>query len=274
MRLDIARAVAECHTRIMSNPPSQDPTAEPLGTIVKRAYDIFPAERLTGLGVCNCGICMDDRSQRAMAESDRADITVEMLRAFFDAATADSGLVPRNVARHLVPRILQMIAEGEEVFEAETYLERFELAEDANWTEPQNDLIASFRIAYIDSFKGEARGIEPMLDDVLCMFAKGGFDLVPIMAQIENWSTQNLIDRFWVDWCSWCSPGVWRTAFWSPVSDREADALRASEKLTADWYRDLGRHVLDQVFDDAPENTRLWQRAADVEVALSYFDES
>ena len=94
--------------------------SETLDTIIAEAWDVFPEARLTGLGVCNCPICMDDEGQRRMAEIERGEISTEMLREWFNAAAGDDGLVPHKVATHLAPRILAMIAQGEDVFEVET----------------------------------------------------------------------------------------------------------------------------------------------------------
>ena len=188
------------------------PAAEDIAALVERAYEVFPTQRLTGLGVCNCGICMSDAEQARVAARERREITTEDLRAWYDAAASDSGLVPRSVAEHLAPRVLHMVAENEDVFELEVAFRRFAFGDPDHWLGDQRALLDAFRDAYLDRLPLRHARRGTLLDDALCLLALGRFDLDTIFQQIEAWPPADLINRLWCDWCGWGRHGVWRTS--------------------------------------------------------------
>lgn len=249
---------------------SIDPRIAPL---IERTYEVFPAQKLNGLGVCNCGMCMEDHEQAEVAAKDRREILETDLAIWNSAVPADSGLVPQNVARHLAPCLLKVLATGSELaWLEETTLNKTGFGDRNRWTGEEAELLDAFRDSYLDLFRGDERQSE-LLDDALCTLANGRYDLHPALSHLETWPVEDLILRLWKDWVSWTrQPSVWRCSFWDPTGENEAEYLLPAKELTSEWYR--GPHVrnaLEHVFNSHEEASEIWQKASYVEIALASF---
>lgn len=132
-------------------------------------------------------------------------------------AACDRGGVPQETWKYLLPRILEILAAGEDV--SNTGLEvsfcRFETGNPKNWSAKEWAVLDRFQRTYLHQHIIE--GGQYLLDDVICMFRRGGWPLADLLHQVASVSDKELALRLWHDWCSWCAPGndrIWITAFW------------------------------------------------------------
>ncbi|MGB3316878.1 MAG: hypothetical protein WBB85_21015 [Albidovulum sp.] len=128
---------------------------------------------------------------------------------------------PKGVAKstwsYLLPRILEILAIGEDVSNValEVSLNRFETGNRDNWTSDEWKILDEFQRHFL---KREIESkTENYLDDTICMFRLAGWPLKDLLEQVVSTSDVILAQRFWNDWCNGVVPGresIWITAFW------------------------------------------------------------
>lgn len=181
--------------------------------IIKDAYRLFAVPTPASTDVCDC--CMNPKIERDFFHPPIDKLPVDYVRDWYFAAYDPSG-VSKQTWTYLLPRILEILAAGEEVSATglEVSLSRFGTGNPANWSPDQWRILDQFQHAYLK--RAVEDGTEPV-DDVLCMFRLGGWPLAELLDQVAEMPTETLARRFWNDWCKDHVPGregVWITAFW------------------------------------------------------------
>ena len=203
-----------------------EPNDVELQNIISDAYDVFRVPKPTDDGVCDC--CVSKEIKTSFFKFTPNELPLNYLREWFGGA-ADRE-IDQNLWRWLLPRVLEFLVKKQEIscFGIEVTLRRFPTGDSQRWSPKEWSILERFRIAFIESQKvrksvealESSGGLnEPLLDDVLCMFALAGWSPSDIFSQIFTWSDEELVERFWHDWCSWTmSPSVWITSFWDDPS--------------------------------------------------------
>jgi len=156
-----------------NRPALRPAVAEVYETFRRHAAPPFP------LDVClHC--CVSEKVERELREWPLERITA---RHFYEYNNSAKGLVqPVREVKHLLPRMLDLLAEGEEIHHSiELALVRLGQCPDDTWDGKERQVLDRFAITYFDGIlHGERRWYEGPLS-VLLMFDIGGFAVQPLL---------------------------------------------------------------------------------------------
>lgn len=216
---------------MFSPPGAQVGPDHPFFEIIDEAYRVFRCPKPKSIEVCeNC--CMAATIEADFFRPQIRELPIEYVRDWFFAAYQPPGVAPETWT-YLLPRILEILAAGEEVSSAgfEVSLNRFETGNPANWTAQRWSVLNRFQRAFLDR---EIRRPNDFLDDFVCMFGLAGWDLDGLVTQIESASDKELAERFWHDWVQHRAPGregIWITAFWKSHANSTMFDFYTSKRL-------------------------------------------
>ncbi len=241
----------------------REPLSPKLGQIVEEAYHVFACPPPPDLGVCQF-CCMYPEIETDFLNHSPRELTEAYIRDWYFAAVAGENgrVVHKPIANWVMPRVLEMLAQGAEPASVgdEVVLQRLAAGDSTRWNDNQNHVLERFQWAYIDNLPNCDDRV--MLDDVLCMFALAGFETPPLTDHLMGWSDAALVNTLWRDWVSiYNHRSIWRTAFW------EANELPAQHIWN--WYlsEDLQERMTRIALDDEV-NDQLCRRASDVELTI------
>lgn len=227
--------------RRQAAPGAKSPPSHPFFDVVQDAYRVFACPKPTRTGVCeNC--CMSPEIEADFFRPAIEDLPLRYLQDWFFAACDPDTGVGQPVWTWLLPRILEVLAVGEEpsAVALELSLGRYETGVRDRWTPERWRVLDRFQRLWLQ------RAILPsdrvFLDDALCMFARGGWPLEDLLAQVAAAPDDALALRFWNDWCD-VPPGresVWITPFWDEPQRSRVFGFYTSE----DMRRRMERLVL------------------------------
>ena len=207
----------------------------PFFDIIEQAYRVFASPKPTDIGVCK-QCCMDPAIEADFFNPDIRELPLIHVRDWYNGACAPNG-VPQETWRYLLPRILEILAAGEDVCNTalEVSLRRFATGKPENWSPHEWAVLDRFQRTYLHQ---QIDSGEHFLDDVICMFALGGWPLAELLLQVASVSDRELAQRLWRDWCSWSATGqedVWITAFWDEPNKSTVFEFYTSQDCTAEW---------------------------------------
>ncbi len=222
----------------------------PFHAVIAEAYRVFDFPTPSETGVC-VGCCMYPEIEADFFNPPIAELPLHYLRDWFFAACSQP--LARGIWGYLLPRVLEVLAAGEEPSSngIEVSLNRFPTGDRAQWNEAQWDVLDRFRWRFLARAIAEDR---EFLDDTLCMFGNAGWPMKDLYAQVAAEPDAVLAGRFWNDWCRGCKPSIWITAFWDEGRNAEAFAFYTSRALhdrmarlalDAATPRDLAEKALD-----------------------------
>lgn len=155
---------------------------------VERLYAVFGAYRAPTLCLNVClGCCMDESQEREMRQLPLRHINA---RHFYDYnSSAKDVPQPAEEIKYLLPRMLELLAEGAEIHHSsEIYLQRLGSCEAGAFSAKEYEAIATFALAYFAEClsqhpweSGEGYGGEAAFE-LLLMFEIGGIDLQPLLS--------------------------------------------------------------------------------------------
>ncbi|GGE48922.1 hypothetical protein [Actibacterium pelagium] len=241
----------------------REPLSPELGAIIEQAYRLFACPPPPDLGVCQ-GCCMWPEIEADFLNHAPRDLTEAYVRDWYFAAVAskDGLIVHKPIACWIMPRVLEILAKGQEVASVgdEVVLQRLAAGDSDRWSADQNALLTRFKEAYLDLIPQRCDHV--MLDDALCMFALAGFAAPAMTDQIMGWSDEVLTQVLHQDWIGSCiRPSIWRTAFWEANSD--------AAQHVWNWYLSdalLERMIKIALAEDLPDE--ICQKASEVERLL------
>ena len=201
----------------------------PFFDIIEEAYRVFAYPTPTNIEVCE-GCCMYPEVEADFFNPAIEDLPLHYLRDWFFAAY-DPGGVSKGIWGYLLPRILEVLAVGQEVAMVgfEVSLNRFATGKAENWSAEEWQVLNRFQRAYLDreiTFGGDG----DFIDDTLCMFGIAGWPLDDLFAQVAAYPDQVLAEHFWHDWCQG-KPSIWIDAFWEGDGNTAAFNFYTSRAL-------------------------------------------
>lgn len=216
----------------------------PFAGIIADAYRVFSGPTPTDTEVCQ-GCCMDAEIERDFFVPPIEELPLDYLRDWYFAAYRDAG-ISKTIWAYLLPRVMEVLAVGQDacIYGPEVTLSRYTTASTSPWSAAEWDVIDRFQRAYLDR---EMRDGSEGLDATLCMFAKSGWALDDLFAQILTCEDCVLVNRLHRAWCRG-TPYIWLTAFWSRTQKEEVMAHYTSSVLA----KRMETIVLN---DDTPPDT-------------------
>jgi hypothetical protein len=202
---------------------------EPLDRIIAEAWRVFDLPAPQRTGVCeHC--CMDPKVEREILKKSARDLTLRDIQSWHDAVTIETfGFAQMG---WLLPRIMELLADGEEVdrIGEEISLARLAAAGfPSEWSKERTDVVERFCLALL------AQRIEQNysdLDALLCMFSRAGLDLAPFIDHLDSTADEKLADLLHANWSQKNVRGedissICQTGFWDDERARV---------LTFSWY--------------------------------------
>ena len=158
------------------------------------------------------------------------DLPLHYLQDWFSAAW-DPPHVSKEIWMHLLPRILDVLAAGDEpaTVGIETALKRFPCGDSSQWNDEQWDVLRRFRVGFVDRYRS-LNGHDDLLDDVLCMFGLARFSLDDLCNQVWDWSDAELIHRLHHDWFG-TGGSIWISFFWDGDLVGQTHRFYTSERM-------------------------------------------
>lgn len=149
---------------------------------VAQVYATFRGgEALAGpLDVCTY-CCCPAEVERELREWPRRRLTARHFYQYNDSAKSEVQPVPE--LRHLLPRLLELVALGEEIHHStELFLDRLGRCPEGTWSTKERQVLDAFAAAYFEGVLREdaLRRFDGPLD-ILLMFDIGGFDVAPLL---------------------------------------------------------------------------------------------
>ncbi len=177
---------------------------EELRRAIEHAYDIFPEMKWRGRNATVCKCCVSELNARDLAKIARRELDAELIGEYLGSAHhVEEGSAAQEV-RHFLPRIFQLLAEGEETSLSGNECALIRLGKGAlGWgKETYRDLWGRREVEAVDRFlraywldvlsqqpelfeRPETREIlfdEHRAEEALCMVAKAGGDVASLLA--------------------------------------------------------------------------------------------
>jgi hypothetical protein len=255
--------------RHMSSYPSESIQAtvtadHPFFDLVEEAYRVFAYPKPSTIGVCE-KCCMDDEIEADFFNPPIRKLPLDYVRDWYSGAYDSKG-VPKNTWAYLLPRILEILASGEDSSDTglAVSLNRFGTGNPENWSTTEWRTLDSFQRMFLREIIEQKRDF---LDDTICMFRLAGWPLESLLDQVTSAPSPTLARRLWNDWCSGAGPGnnsIWITPFWESPDT----------KTVFDFY--TSRSLYDKMealaLDDETESQLAVKASAVASVIEAYVD--
>lgn len=183
-----------------------------LDEVIADAWRVFDLPKPATTGVCvNC--CMDPGIEADFLNHPARDLPLSYIRDWFFAAfTDDLGFAQMG---WLLPRILELLAAGEEVVYTGNEVALARLPRTGfpeNWPAPAVAIVNRFARGFLSLRIAEQ---SRDLDMWLCMFGEGGVEMPPLLALLDELDDAALADLLHANWFEGSWSGIPFDAFWS-----------------------------------------------------------
>lgn len=214
-----------------AEPGAKMPPGHPFFALIAEAYRVFERPKPQDVDVCT-ECCMPKAMAADFFRPDIAELPLAYLSTWFGSAFPQGG-VNQHIWSYLLPRTLEVIALGEEpyVVGIELSLSPFDTGNPGHWSAAQWSVLDRFQRHFLNTVTSRHHS----LDDTLCMFRRGGWQLSDLQTQVLAMPDEEIVGRLWQDWCDgYDAYGyVWTTAFW-----KKDDEASVSEFYKSDALRD------------------------------------
>lgn len=203
-------------------------TDSPFYGIIEDAYRAFDYPKPMQTGVCTC--CMDSRIEKDFYNPDIRGLPLKYVQNWYQGAYEFP--LPKSIWGYLLPRILEILAAGEDVstVSLEISLSRFPTGDQSMWSKNEWAVIDQFQRLYLtEAIKQTGTG--DFLDDILCMFAIAKWPLEDLHKQVMEIEEEFLVQKLWSDWCQFEDPSIWQTPFWDKENENKALMFYTSRQL-------------------------------------------
>jgi len=167
----------------------------PLADVIARAYRVFDRPIPASDHACAC--CMCPEIKRDFLNHTARTLPFDHCAAWSMAAIDPD--LPQEFWGWLLPRILEIIASGDEMNWASYgyVLSRYPTGDKSRWSPDEWSVLDDFQRQYMLNFPYMEWDF---LDDALCMFARAGWPVADLFAQIDQWPTDRLVAQLADDW--------------------------------------------------------------------------
>lgn len=236
----------------------------PFFEIIEEAYRVFARPKPRSIEVCE-GCCMDPAIEADFFNPPIAELPLSYVQDWFFAAYNPETGVAKATWAYLLPRILEVLASGNDVANVglEVALQRFDTGNRDNWSPEQWNVLDAFQRLYLRLQLERAAPFTEQgdyLDDVVCMFALGGWPVEDLVDQLTVADDRALAERLYRDWRHgrYEDGKIWITAFWEGPGRDEVWSFYTSHRL----HDRMARLALDDDVD--PELAEKAYRVANV----------
>ena len=269
-----------------------------LRAAIENAYAVFPEMKWRGRNATVCFCCVSELNARDLAKTPRRELTADLVSAYLGSAHhVDEGSAAQEV-RHFLPRILELLAQGEEVSMSGAECALIRLGRGALgwgdetyrdvWPKREVDAVDRFLRAYWLAVLSEAPELfqrretgetlfhDHLAEDALCMVARGGGDVAALLALWDRETTfaaalhvanlvSNAMARSWRPF-----PLLEEGRLGNPHWEEQEDAMR----IVVDWILRPAqcKRLLDafmQSSQDSPDSIALAEAHDEVERVLA-----
>ena len=235
----------------------------PFFPIIEEAYRVFDCPKPSSTEVCTF-CCMDEAIERDLFNPPIARMPLAYVQDWYFAAY-DPPSIAKPTWAYLLPRILEVLASGNDVANVglEVALQRFDTGNRDNWRPEQWNVLDAFQRLYLRLQLERAAPFTEQgdyLDDVVCMFALGGWPVEDLVDQLTVADDRALAERLYRDWRHgrYEDGKIWITAFWEGPGRDEVWSFYTSQGL----HDRMARLALDDDVD--PELAEKAYRVANV----------
>lgn len=225
----------------------------PFYDLIKEAYRVFAGPTPQDVDVCT-ECCMPKAIAADFFRPHIAVLPHAYLTEWFGAACPTEG-VRQDIWSYLLPRTLEVLAAGEEpnYVGVEISLSRFDTGNPARWSHEQWNLLDRFQRQFLHTVTSRYHS----LDDTLCLFSLGGWQLSDLLAQVLAMPDEEIVGRLWRDWCDGYDANgtIWTSAFW-----KKDDEARVSDFYKSDALRDR----IEAIALSDSVQTALAKKASDI----------
>jgi hypothetical protein len=192
---------------------AQVQVGHPFYELIEEAYQVFAYPTPNTTGVCE-QCCMDPKIEADFFNPPIRLLPLSYVRDWYSGAYNPEG-IPKETWGYLLPRILEVLAAGEEASDTslELSLNRFCTGNSDNWSKTEWSVLDKFQRMFLRSQIEQER---ETIDEIICMFKLAGWPLNSLFDQVDSAPDLILAQRLWNDWCR---TNVWRgavcmTSFW------------------------------------------------------------
>ncbi len=152
-----------------------------LNTLTDTAYEIFagyqPQEKIDACTVC----CMTKKEAADLKTTPIAQISRGVLTKYQEAARPEK--LDKGELKYFAPRYLELIKSYQfPSIEPVRSLTRFSSLKTMDWTKQETELLQDFALAFFHQFLQSNNPTEEATAmDILLMFHKGNFDILPLL---------------------------------------------------------------------------------------------
>jgi hypothetical protein len=218
-----------------TDPGTKMPPGHPFFDLIEEAYRAFDRYKPSDVGVCT-DCCMSKAIEADFFRPNIEELPLDYLREWFGAAYPTGG-VNQLIWVYILPRTLEVIAMGEEpdVCGIELTLSRFDTGNPSHWSDKQWYVLDHFQRRFLQSSSPSTGAwCWNSLDEILCMFALGGWQLDDLLSQVMSMADVQLVERLYHDWCGTFGDygKIDVTEFW-----KKPDKARMREFYTSEQLR-------------------------------------
>lgn len=185
-----------------TDPGAKMPPGHPFFDLIEEAYRAFDGYKPSDVDVCTI-CCMPKAIEADFFRPNIKDLPVHYLREWFGAACATEG-VRKDIWSYLLPRTIEVLAMGEEPKNVgiEVSLSRFDTGNPSHWSDKQWSVLDRFQRQFLQSSSPSTGAWRyHTLDDIICMFTLGGWQLDDLLSQVMSMADEQLVERLYQDWC-------------------------------------------------------------------------
>jgi hypothetical protein len=217
-----------------ADPEAKMPSGHPFSDLIEEAYRAFDGYKPNDVDVCT-ECCMSKAIEADFFRPNIAELPLDYLREWFGAAYPAGG-VNQLIWAYLLPRTLEVIAMGEEldVCGIELTFSCFDTGNPSHWSDKQWSVLDRFQRRFLQS-SSPSTGVWSWnsLDEILCMFTLGGWQLDDLLSQVMSMADDQLVERLYHDWCGTFGDygKIDITEFWEKPDKARVQEFYTSEQL-------------------------------------------
>lgn len=181
-----------------TDPGAKMPPGHPFFDLIEEAYRAFDGYKPSDVDVCTI-CCLPKAIEADFFRPNIKDLPLHYLREWFGAACATEG-VRKDIWSYLLPRTIEVLAMGEEPKNVgiEVSLSRFDTGNPSHWSDKQWSVLDRFQRQFLQSSSPSTGAWRyHTLDDIICMFTLGGWQLDDLLSQVMSMADEQLVERLY-----------------------------------------------------------------------------